>query len=164
MIKITQFILLSLLTSGLLGCGGMSTLTPDGHMKLYVTDGNFDFVKEDLVIAITNRGMVINNTSYIGKMLDRTGKDLGATRKVYLHAQALEFCSADISRRTMEADPTNIVFCPYIITVYTLPEAPSKVYVVYRRPQPVGDAASQNALKAVEALLDGIVREALNLK
>ena len=115
-------------------------------------------------IAITNRGLVVDHASYIGDMLERTGKDIGATKKIFAKATALQFCSAALSRRMMEADPRNIVFCPYIVVLYTLPADPKTVYVGYRRPSPVGSAASKAALKAVEALLDDIVREALNLK
>lgn len=134
------------------------------HLKLYTTQGNYDTVKEDVEIAITGRGLVVDHTSLIGDMLERTGKDLGTTKPVYGKAGSLQFCSATVSRRTMEADPTNIVFCPYIIVIYTLPQDPKTVYVGYRRPLPVGSEASKASLKAVEELLDGIVKEALNLK
>ena len=138
-------------------------LSAPGHLALYAVQGDFDTVKEDVVLAITNRGLVIDHTSHIGDMLARTGKDLGATKTVYGKAESLQFCSATISRRTMEADPANIVFCPYIIVLYTLPDDPRKVYVGYRHPQPVGSEASKASLKAVEELLDEIVKEALNI-
>jgi hypothetical protein len=114
--------------------------------------------------AITGRGFVVDHNSHISAMLDRTGKDLGATKTVYGKAESLQFCSATVSRRMMEADPANIVFCPYIIVLYTLPQDPKTVYVGYRRPLPVGTGASMASLKAVEELLDGIVKEALNIK
>ena len=84
---------------------------------------------------------------------------MGSGKQIFAQAEALEFCSSVISRKMMEADPHNIVFCPYIIAVYTLPEDKKKVYVAYRRPLPVGNEASQKALQAVEALLAGIVAE-----
>ena len=61
----------------------------------------------------------------------------------------------------MEADRHNIVFCPYIISVYSLPDEPGKVYLSYRRPELVGNAASKAALKDVEKLLDSIIDETL---
>ena len=134
------------------------------HLKLYTTKGDFDTVKRDVVIAITGAGLVIDYTSHIGAMLDRTGKDLGTPKQVYGKAEALLFCSAAVSRRTMEADPSNIVFCPYVIVIYTLPRDPQTVYVGYRRPQPVGSESSRASLREVEALLDGIVKEALYIK
>ena len=160
---IVHFLVFVLVSSALLGCAGVRTAPVQEHLALYTTKDDFETVKEDVVIAITNIGMVINNISYIGKMLERTRKDIGATRTLYLHAQALEFCSASISRQTMEADPTNIVFCPYVILVYVLPDEPNKVFVAYRRPQPVGSPESRASLEAVEDLLEGIVREALNI-
>ena len=134
------------------------------HLKLYTAKGDFDSVKEDVVNAITSRGLVLDHNSYIGTMLDRTGKDLGTTKAVYAKAESLQFCSATVSRHMMEADPSNIVFCPYIIVIYSLPRDPKTVYVGYRRPLPVGSQASKASLKAVEEMLDGIVKEALNLK
>lgn len=61
----------------------------------------------------------------------------------------------------MAADPHNIVFCPYAISVYTLPQAPRTVYLAYRAPPVSGGAASQRALRKVEKLLADIVSEAM---
>jgi hypothetical protein len=132
----------------------------------YSARARFENVRDDLVSAITGRGLVIDHNSHIGKMLDRTGKDLGATKRMYGEdqGQSFSFCSGTVSRKTMEADPHNIVFCPYTISVYSLRGEPDKVYVAYRRPLPLdSNAASKKALQEVEALLDGIAREALNL-
>jgi len=64
----------------------------------------------------------------------------------------------------MEADANNIVFCPYTITVYETTKEPGKVHVAFRIPQKVGSDASKAALTEVENLLDGISKEALNIK
>ncbi len=133
----------------------------DGVREIHVSRESFDTVKTFIEEALTSRGLVVNNVSHIGDMLERTGKDLGATRQVYLKAEAIEFCSASLSRRMMEADPHNIVFCPYVIAIYVLPEQPDRTYVAFRRPAPGGSKASREALKEVEQLLRGIVREAL---
>jgi hypothetical protein len=124
----------------------------------------FEHVKEDVVNAVTKRGFVIDYTAHIGAMLDRTAKDVGATRKVYDRAEAIQFCSATLSRKTMEADPANIVFCPYVISIYTLPADPGTVHIAYRRPQVAGPPASRAALKAVDDLLAAIVKEAAKAK
>jgi uncharacterized protein (DUF302 family) len=134
------------------------------HLRLYTTTGDFDTVRDDVELAITGRGFVIDHRSHIGEMLDRTGKDLGTTKPIYSKAESMQFCSATVSRRLMEADPTNIVFCPYIIVLYTLPQMPKTVHVGYRRPPSVKSAASRAALKEVDDLLDGIIKEALNIK
>jgi uncharacterized protein (DUF302 family) len=111
-------------------------------------------------MAITNRGLVVNNVSHVGEMLARTGKDLGDGKQVFIKAEALEFCSAVVSRKMMEADPDNIVFCPYVISVYVVPGKPHEVRIAYRKPQITGSPASQQALKAVDELLSGIVKDA----
>lgn len=130
----------------------------------FSTKGDFDAVKEDLLLAIQARGLVVDHTSYIGNMLERTGKDVGAAKRVYLKAEAVQFCSAIVSRRTMEADPGNIAYCPYVIALYVLPQEPGTVHAVYRRMGPAADETSRAALRAVDELIEGIVREGLNLK
>jgi uncharacterized protein (DUF302 family) len=114
--------------------------------------GRFDEVRDALVAAIEGKGLVVNYTGHIGAMLERTGKDIGASRRIYDQAESIEFCSARVSRQTMEAGPANIVYCPYVVAVYTLPGARDTVYLAYRRP-PAG-------LPAIEALLQGIVTDA----
>jgi hypothetical protein len=122
-------------------------------------------VRDDLRLAIEAKGLVIDYHSFVNRMLERTGKDVGSARKLYVDAQAFVFCSAALSRRTMEADPANVSLCPYSMVVYATAQDPGMVTVSYRRPwRPGGSAASRAALKEVEALLDGIAREALGLK
>jgi uncharacterized protein (DUF302 family) len=124
----------------------------------------FDDVRDDLKLAIEGKGLVIDYESYVNRMLERTGKDVGSARKLYADAQAFVFCSAALSRKTMEADPANVSLCPYSMMVYAIAADPGTVRVSYRRPwRPDGSAASKAALKEVEALLDGIARKALGL-
>jgi uncharacterized protein (DUF302 family) len=124
----------------------------------------FDDVRDELKLAIEGKGLVIDYESYVNRMLERTGKDVGSTRKLYADAQAFVFCSAALSRKTMEADPANVSLCPYSMMVYATAADPGTVRVSYRRPwRPDGSAASKAALKEVEALLDAIARKALGL-
>jgi len=131
------------------------------HMEVFIKRGSFADVREAVEMAITGRGYVINNVSHIGEMLERTGKDLGGGKQIFLNAEALEFCSATVSRMMMESDPDNIVFCPYIISIYVLPGKPDEVRVAYRKTQMVGSHASQQSLEAVNKLLSEIIAEAL---
>ena len=131
----------------------------------YSKRAKFEDVRDELKLAIEARGLVIDYQSYVNRMLERTGKDVGSARKLYADAQAFVFCSAALSRKTMEADPANAALCPYSIMIYATAQDPGTVHVSYRRPwRPDGSAASKAALKQVEALLDGIAREALGLK
>jgi len=125
----------------------------------------FDDVRDDLKLAIEGKGLVIDYQSFVNRMLERTGKDVGSARKLYVDAQAFVFCSAALSRKTMEADPANAALCPYSIVVYESVKEPGKVYVSYRRPwRADGSAASRAALAEVDKLLDAIAREALGLR
>ena len=68
-------IMVFVLSFGLLAGGSAPVIAaePD-HLKLYHKQGNYEDVKQDIEIAITNRGLVIDHTSHIGAMLERTGK------------------------------------------------------------------------------------------
>jgi len=138
----------------------------DPHpIVVYSKRAKFEDVRDDLKLAIEAKGLVIDYQSFVNRMLERTGKDVGSARKLYADAQAFVFCSAALSRKTMEADPANASLCPYSMTVYATVREPGKVFVSYRRPwRPDGSAASKAALKEVEALLDGIAREAVGLR
>jgi len=146
-------------------CPALSAAADSGQLVSYSRQANFDDVRDDLKAAIEAKGLVIDHHAYIHRMLERTGRDVGSSRKLYHDAQAFTFCSAALSRRTMEADPGNIAFCPYSIVVYALAPEPGKVFIAYRRPARVdGSAASKTSLKEVEMLLDGIARQALGIK
>jgi len=122
------------------------------------TSGPFADVRQNLADAIIGQGLVESGTSHVGAMLERTAADLGAGDPVFGAAEVVEFCSAQLTRALVEADPHAIVHCPYRIAIYTLAGAPETVYLAFPRPT-VGGATP--TLEAVEALLRLIVEEAL---
>ena len=131
----------------------------------YSKRAKFEDVRDDLKLAIEGKGLVIDHQSFVGSMLQRTREDVGSGKKLYADAQAFVFCSAVLSRKTMEADAANAALCPYSIMVYATAQDPGTVVVSYRRPwRPDGSAASKAALKDVEELLDSIAREAVGLR
>ncbi len=163
-----RYTLLILSTAVLIvACTPPKPAAPAASVVRYSVEGEFDSVRDDLQNAIIAKGLVIDNTSFIAKMLDRTGKDVGSAKPVFAEGrgQAFSFCSATTSRKTMEADVHNIAFCPYSLVVYSAAAEPKKVYVAYRRPVlNEGSEAAKASLKEVETLLDGIAHDALRLK
>lgn len=122
----------------------------------------FADVRDRIVFAIENRGLVVSYTAHVGAMLERTGGDIGASRPIYANAEVIEFCSAKLSRATMEADPHHIAYCPYSIAVYVLARERGRVYVSHRRlGQRSGPKPSRAALLAVERLMTDIISESL---
>ena len=103
-------------------------------MEAYSAEIAFDDVRDNVRMAIAERGLVISSVSHVGEMLARTGKDLGAAVKLYDEAEIYEFCSAVLSRKMMEADRRNIAFCPFSVSIYSTPEEPGKVFVAWSRP------------------------------
>ena len=114
---------------------------------------SFTDTRDAIVTAIENRGIVINYTARIADMLERTGADIGATKKIFDQAETIEFCSAVLSRKMMESSPHYIVLCPFTISIYTLPGDTRGTWVAYRKPQ--GRAA-----RMVEGLLREVAAEA----
>jgi len=164
-----QFILFVLINSAsLLAINGIQA-SESSDVKMTETDtfieykinGFYEDIRDDLELAITGTGIKINTIAHTGDMLIRTAKDVGATTVIYKHAEAFEFCSATISRATMEADPRNFMFCPYIIYVYQLSKDKEVVYISYRRPTYGISKKSDAALKSVEKLLRNIISEVL---
>lgn len=131
------------------------------ELKVYRKAGSFDDVKFDVSNAITNRGLVADFTGNVSAMLDRTGKDVGSTKQVYKRAEYVSFCSAKLSRDMIEADAANAGFCPYIVFLYETAAKPGEIVVGYRRLPSVGNPASIKAFTAINALLDGIAKEAV---
>lgn len=148
-------LLLWLLLCALPASAGAADLVASRAIK-----GSFADVRDRVVFAVEGEGLVVDHVSQVGAMLARTGKDLGATREVYGQAVVLEFCSALISRRMVEADASLLAFCPYGIAVYTLPADDSTTYVAYRRVAAGASGAQQQVLEQVEALLARIVEAA----
>lgn len=121
----------------------------------YQAGADFEDAVFEVRIAIENRGLVIDSVSHVGDMLNRTGPDLGATTRIFEAADVFQFCSADLSRKVMEADPMNIAFCPYGIFV-ARPAGGDAVLVGYRR-------MPEGPMQEVEAMLDAIAKEAAGL-
>ena len=143
---------------------GCTPPTSESTIVRYSAPAKWDDVRDDLKIAIANKGLLVEYTSHIHNMLARTKKDVGGKKDIFESAETFVFCSAVVSRHTMEADANNIAFCPYAIAVYTTKDDPKIVNVSYRRPvRPDSSEASIKALKEVETLLDGIAKEALGI-
>lgn len=125
-------------------------------MITYDTDQSFDDVTFGLENAILDAGLVIDHVSHTGDMLERTRGDVGSDVTLFLDADIYSFCSAKLSREVMEADPMNILFCPYDIFVMVRPETPEVTTIGFR-------TFPEGAMKSVEALLDDLARAAIGL-
>ncbi|MCR9158746.1 MAG: DUF302 domain-containing protein [Rhodobacteraceae bacterium] len=126
-------------------------------MITYDTDQSFDDVTFGLENAIIDAGLVIDHVSHTGDMLERTKGDVGSDATLFLGADIYSFCSAKISREVMEADPMNVVFCPYDIFVIVRPDTPEVTTIGFR-------TFPQGPMKSVEALLDGIAKAAIGIE
>lgn len=121
----------------------------------------FDDVRFELSNAITTRGLSVHAEGNLGKMLDRTGADVGSTKPVYKQAEFIEVCSAKFARLMVEADPALMSNCPFLFFVYERVDRPGDVVVGFRRLHPGMTADGKKAVAETEAMLDAIVRDAV---
>ena len=142
---------LTMLAAALIG-----TAAQAADVIAYETEQSFDDVVFGLESAILDAGLVIDSTSHTGEMLERTRADVGSDVVLFTQADVFSFCSAVLSRKVMEADPMNIVFCPYDIFVMVRPDRPDVTTIGFR-------SYPEGPMKEVEALLDGIARAAIGL-
>lgn len=134
-----------------------ATAASAADMITYDSDQSFDDVVFGLENAIIDQGLVIDSVSHTGEMQERTRADVGSDVVLFEQADVFSFCSAKLSREVMEADPMNIVFCPYDIFVIVRPETPEVTTIGFR-------TYPEGAMKKIEALLDGIARAAVGLE
>ncbi len=125
------------------------------EMVRHSTDQSFDDVAFGIENAILDAGLVVDHVSHVGDMLERTRADVGSDKVLFTKADVYSFCSAKVSRSVMEANPMNIVYCPYDIFVAELADTPGEVIVGYR-------TYPDGPMQEVQALLEGIAQTALS--
>lgn len=118
----------------------------------YPFEGSFDDATFSVESAIIGRGLVIDYVSHTGDMLNRTAADVGSDKMLYEGADIFLFCSAQLSREVMEANPMNIAYCPYGIFVT---ERDGEVLVGHRS-YPDGE------MQKVQTLLTEIIQDAID--
>jgi hypothetical protein len=123
-----------------------------GSSWVYTTEGLYHNVRDDLVAAIEDEGLVISYTAHLASMLRRTAEATGAVKQVYDNAQSLLFCKADLTYELTVRNPHNITLCPYSISIYTLKQNPEIVYLAIRSPE-----LEQPDYAAVHQLLEQII-------
>ena len=114
-------------------------------------EGSYEDATFALENAIIGQGLVVDHVSDVGEMLARTREDVGSDVVLYDGAVVMQFCSASLSRKMMEADPLNIAHCPYGIFVI---DRDGAVQIGYR-------TFPEGEMQEVQEFLDAIVQEAL---
>lgn len=149
-------------TSILLAVSACAVAQDGQTISVTKIEGDFEDVKERVIFAVESQGLVVDHTSDVGGMLERTGKDLGESSQIYERAVVLEFCSAYYSRLMAEAAPELLAYCPYGISVYALPGDADYSYVAFKRIATMfsGSEEYKSILEKIDRLLATIVDEA----
>ena len=124
-----------------------------------VQDGVYADTLEAVKEIIQGKGINIAHTLPPSDMLERTGPAFGITDQVLKDGEIIEFCSAKISHKLIQANPENITLCPFTISVYVLNSDPKNVRMTYRKPFII-DEASREAVDAMNELIMAIIEEA----
>lgn len=132
----------------------------DSPIVTVEVEAEFGDVLDSVKSTIAGRGINIAHVLPASEMLNRTGESFGVRENVFIEAQTVEFCSARISHHLAQANPENILLCPFTISVYVLTSDPGHVRVSYRRPYTI-DPASAPAVKEIVELVEGIIEEAV---
>lgn len=126
-------------------------------------NGDFEEVFLDLQDAIVNRGLVIDYTGHINKMLERTAEvatDGTGTKTPFRNAKFLQFCSSILTHEVVRIKPQNLATCPYVIFVYQTIEKPNQVAVGFRNPELNIPGPTRLVMEKLDLLLNEIVAEA----
>lgn len=135
-------------------------LAAENYVVVYKAQGNYEDVRDFVRMGIESEGLVINNVGHIADMLERTAKDVGASKLVYEGGEQFEFCSSTLSRAMMEIDPHAIALCPFIISVYKMP-GDKTVYLSYRKPAQTKNPKLRKVLADIEKLQVKIIKGAI---
>ena len=144
----------------LLAFASSLTHAAENYVVVYKAEGKYEDVRDFIRMGIESEGLVINNVGHIADMLERTGKDVGATKHVYDGGEQFEFCSSTLSRAMMEVDPHAIALCPFIISVYQMP-GDKNIYVSYRKPVYTKNLKLKKVLADIEKLQVKIIKGAM---
>lgn len=127
-----------------------------GPALVFSTEGDFDNVKQDLILTIEEHGLVISYTSHASAMLERTADAVGSKASIYGKAEIVLFCKADLSHNMVSENPHNIILCPYAVSIYTLNGEKDRVYLSIRQPSVVDIHYAP-----IHEMLMGIIRQTI---
>jgi len=71
----------------------------ESAIEVFSKTASFEEVRDNLALEVTRRGMVLTQTIAVNDMLEKTAKEVGAVRPVYVNAEALAFCSPSLGRK-----------------------------------------------------------------
>lgn len=125
------------------------------------TKGEFDDVVQDIKDSIVDRGFVIDYVGDVGRLLQRTAKDVGLDGAPYDAAQYVQFCPAKITNQMMTADPRHLANCPITVFAYQETGKAGVVQVGYRLPLKSENATVKKANAELVTILRGIVEDAM---
>lgn len=141
-----------------LSVNALEQMETEEPIVIYRTDDGFEDVKFELETAITNKGFTLNDALHISEMLQRTAKDIGIDKPVYIQSESLSFCSAILTHQFAQSHPAYMVLCPLTLSIYTTVIEPDITYIAFRKPLLADTALNQT----IEDTFSNIIHDALD--
>lgn len=138
----------------LISLSGLSRANDAQVVKINASD--FRTAHDGLIEAIESEGLVVGSILPFREMLVRTA--VGDAENPYVDAEIIQFCSGQLAAELVRESPAQLTLCPLSISVYTLQQDRSIVWMAYRSPG-VGTSGRQRA----ELLLQRVVQRAAEL-
>jgi len=154
----------TLALTGFLLAAGSTVSAEETGPKMRTVEASFADVLLELQDAVIGRGLVIDFTGNVDKMLERTAEAAESVTETgekspYLAAKYLQFCSAKLTHEAVSANPANLSICPYIVYLYETRTAPGQVHISYRKPVFGPSKASRAIEVKINAFLQEIIDE-----
>ncbi len=146
----------------LVSVGWISAAGGEAAPETRAVKAAFEDVLLELQDAIIERGLVIDYTGHVDKMLERTADAAGSVTEggsasPYLNAKYMQFCSAALTHEAVSANPQNLAICPYLVYLYEARSEPGVVRIGYRKPVFGPSKASRKVEAKINAFLSDIV-------
>lgn len=120
---------------------------------------DYALVRQALVEAIEDEGLVLAGVSDFGGMLRRTDPDVGhGAGNRFQHAEVFAFCSVGVAARLVLEAAERIAYCPLTIALYQ-ESGSTPVHLAFRPPG--GDSPGARAGLALQQRLAGRVESLL---
>ncbi len=122
-------------------------------------DAAFVDVRVDIENAILNKGFVIDFNGNISRMLANTSEVAENPKPVYVDAQFWQFCSSKTTRQMVELNPSNLMYCPFVIYAYETVDKPGQVTVGYRPLSANENDSHFKMVSDINNMLDAIIAD-----
>lgn len=160
-----RLVVITILAALLSVVGSLSIAHSQINPQYTITiESTFDDVYDELTNAIIDQGLTIDYIGNVDQMLERTSQaNIGEISKqvtpVYLFAKYMQFCSSALTHKAVQANPTNLSMCPFLVFIYETTANPGRIVIGYRPPTLSTGEESEIISQEVIQFLNAVLTE-----